>query len=486
MNRMSSDFAAADETAADRAVGRLIVLELNELCPHLLERWMADGSLPNFRRLHTRSDVFVTRADVEDAALLEPWIQWYSVHTGLPYSEHKVFHLTEGRNGGHRDIFALLRATGRRVASMASMNLAPFAEAGSLYVGDPWSEEGDAVPSELNAYNSFVSHQVREYSNAAERFGLRDAARFLSFMASHGLSAATIAGILRQLASEKLSRRPLGWRRVAVLDALQADVFAHYHRRLSPHFATFFANSVAHLQHSYWRHMDPEPFSVRPGPEEMAAYGEAIHWGYRAMDRIVGRVLKLAEAQGATVMFLTALSQQPFLRHEEFGGQHFHRLHSVERFFGDLGLAPDEVSPTMTHQYLARFGSAELAQSARARLAALRLEDGREVFGFPAIDAAPGALYFGCQIAARTPLDTPVRDASTGMLRAFGELFYRIDAIKSGRHHPDGCLWIETGRHRLHEHRPSILDVLPTQLEMLGVPVPQDLPGQSLAPVLAI
>lgn len=480
MNRMAAHFVPGSRTAE-----RLIVLELNELCPHLLTRWMADGSLPNFARLHARSDVFVTRPDVEEPALLEPWIQWYSVHTGLPYAAHKVFHLTEGRQGGHPDVFALLRAAGRRVASMASMNLAPFAQEGSLYVGDPWSQAGDAFPAELNAYNRFVSHQVREYSNAAERPGTGDMARFLGFMAAHGLSASTIASTLRQLASEHLTRRPLGWRRVAVLDALQADVFAHYHRRLRPHFATFFANSVAHLQHSYWRHMDPEPFTVRPGAEELAAYGDAVHWGYRAMDRIVGRMMALAKVQNATLMFLTALSQQPFLRHEELGGQHFHRLHNVERFLAGLGLAPDEVSPTMTHQYLARFKSPEQAEAARLRLAELRLDDGREVFGFPEIDAAPGALYFGCQVATRTAPDTPVRDEATGAMRAFGELLYRIDAIKSGRHHPDGCLWIETGRHHVHESRPSILDVLPTQLEMLGVPVPEGLPGQSLATVLA-
>jgi len=52
----------------------LIVLELNELCPSLLDRWMGEGLLPNFSALHARSDVFVTRADVSEPALLEPWI----------------------------------------------------------------------------------------------------------------------------------------------------------------------------------------------------------------------------------------------------------------------------------------------------------------------------------------------------------------------------------------------------------------------------
>lgn len=478
MNSMTGDFTPHGGRPA-----RLIALELNELCPSLLARWMADGSLPNFKLLHDSSDVFVTKADVEEPALLEPWIQWYSVHTGLPYDQHRVFHLTEGKRGGHDDVYRMLLAAGRHVASFASMNVAPFARKGSLFVGDPWSEEGDASPPELNVYNRFVSHNVREYSNASDRMGADDYVKFLAFMAGHGLSAATVMGILKQLGEEKLTSRELSWRRVAILDALQFDVFRSYYRKLKPDFASFFANSVAHLQHSYWRHMDPKSFIVRPGADEMASYGDAIRTGYVAMDGIVGRFLRLAETAGATLMFLTALSQQPFLRHEELGGQHFYRLHSVEAFLRRAGIAVREVSPTMTHQYLARFASPKAAQAGRERLAALRLDDGRQLFGFPEVETEPGALYFGCQISTRTAPETPVIDGDTAV--SFGELFYRIDAIKSGRHHPDGCLWIQTGRHRVHEDKPSILDVLPTQLDLLGVPAPQGLAGKSLAEVLA-
>jgi hypothetical protein len=477
MNSMSADFAPGGASSA-----RLIALELNELCPALLQRWMAEGSLPNFKALHDQSDVFVTQADVDEPALLEPWIQWYSVHTGLPYDQHRVFHLTEGKTGGHDDVYRILMAAGRRVASFASMNVARFASEGSLFVADPWSEDGDASPAELNRYNRFVSHNVREYSNASDRMSAGDHAKFLGFMARHGLSAATVGTIATQLASERVRDRALAWRRVAILDALQYDVFRSYYRALKPDFASFFANSTAHLQHSFWRHMDPAPFTVRPDAAEMALYGDAVKFGYQAMDKLVGRFMKLAKAEGASLMFLTALSQQPFLRHEELGGQHFYRLHSVGAFLQRIGVAVREVSPTMTHQYLAQFGSANEASAAKARLTALRLDDGRNVFGFPDVEAQPGSLYFGCQISTLTPAETPVIDGKTAI--TFGELFYRIDAIKSGRHHPDGCLWIQTGRHRTHDAKPSILDVLPTQLEMLGVPLPQGLAGQSLAPIL--
>lgn len=466
---------------------RLLVLEFNELCPALLDRWMAEGVLPNFRKLYEQCDVFVTNADVETPTTLEPWIQWYSIHSGLSYEQHRVFHLTEGPRAGHDDIFQILLRAQRTVASFASMNLAPFAAPGSAFVSDPWSENGDAFPAELNRYNRFVSHNVREYSNAAGGLGLGDYAKFLAFMAGHGLSAATVAQIIAQLASERLKDRKLGYKRVALLDRMQFDVFRDYYRRLQPDFATFFLNSTAHLQHSYWRHMEPEAFTVRPDADEKALYGEAIRFGYESMDRLLGEFLILAEREGAMLMFVTALSQQPFLRYEETGGQNFYRLHDVNAFLRRMGIDYRQVDPTMTHQYMAQFASPELAQSARQRLEALRLESGRAIFGFPGVnDADLDSLYFGCQISTKIPGETSIIDDRRNTPIPFKDLFYKIDAIKSGRHHPDGCLWIQTGRHVRHEAKPSILDILPTQLDLLCVPKPEGaFSGRSLMPTLA-
>lgn len=470
---------------------RIIALELNELCPALLDRWMAEGRLPHFKALHEESAVHVTHADVEDSAQLEPWIQWYSIHTGLPYDEHRVFHLTDGARAGHPDIYRMLIEAGRRVASFASMNVAPFSQSGSVYLGDPWTEDGNASPAELNVYNRFVSHNVREYSNASGGLGKADQAKFLAFMASHGLSARTVSQIVSQLADEKMRDPGLAWKRVALLDRLQFDVFRSTWRRHRPHYASFFANSVAHLQHSYWRHMDPGAFTVRPDAREMALYGDAIRFGYEAMDKLVGEFRAFAKREGATLVFMTALSQQPFLRHEETGGQHFHRLHDVRGFLNNAGISYADVDPTMTHQYLASFADTAQKDAARTRLGAFTLggdgpEAGRAIFDFPAIEASGHGLYFGCQIARKTAADTPIHDAATGETIRFGTLFYQIEAIKSGRHHPDGCLWIQTGKHRRFEDRCSILDILPTLLEMLGVPAPVEARGTSLLPQLAL
>lgn len=75
---------------------KVILLEFNELCPSLLQRWMDAGLLPHFKRFASESSVFLTEADEPEGDSLNPWIQWYSVHTGLPYSSHGVARLTDG------------------------------------------------------------------------------------------------------------------------------------------------------------------------------------------------------------------------------------------------------------------------------------------------------------------------------------------------------------------------------------------------------
>ena len=61
---------------------KLLVLEFNELSPFLLDKWIGESKLPNFKKFRDASDAFIARADVEDSRYLEPWIQWYSLHTG--------------------------------------------------------------------------------------------------------------------------------------------------------------------------------------------------------------------------------------------------------------------------------------------------------------------------------------------------------------------------------------------------------------------
>src|SRR3954464_7793387 len=109
----------------ERGAGRpdVVLIEFNELSPVLLDRFMASGQLPNFARFFAQSDVYVTDAG-EDPPLLEPWIQWPTIHSGLPYAQHQVSDLGDGRRKLHAKLIGqLLSDAGIPVGIFGSMNM---------------------------------------------------------------------------------------------------------------------------------------------------------------------------------------------------------------------------------------------------------------------------------------------------------------------------------------------------------------------------
>ena len=98
----------------------LVLIEFNELSPVLLDRWMRDGHLPNFKKFYDSSLIYITKPDIAEPAYLEPWIQWYSLHTGLPYQTHNVFHLTDGPRAEHKDIWSVFLENGFSVFTAAA------------------------------------------------------------------------------------------------------------------------------------------------------------------------------------------------------------------------------------------------------------------------------------------------------------------------------------------------------------------------------
>jgi hypothetical protein len=234
---------------------------------------------------------------------------------------------------------------------------------------------------------------------------------------------------------------------------------------MRPDFATFFINSTAHLQHAYWRHMDPDAFPLKPAKDEIEAYGDAVLFGYRSMDALLRRFFALAEAD-TTIILGSALSQQPFLKREGRGGQHFYRLRDISHFLQLLDIAPRMVEPVMTHQYRLRFAHGSAAEKALAALRQLKLAE-ETVFGARLTGTD---IHFGCQIYDRLEGNGEIGGVpGRNEPLYFFDVLYAIDAVKSARHHPEGVLWVHTGEHAIHSEPVSILDIAPTIYDLMGV-----------------
>jgi hypothetical protein len=446
---------------------KLILLEFNELTPSLLERFMSEGRLPNFKRFYEESMVYTTDAE-ESGDTLNPWVQWVTVHTGLSYEEHGVLRLNEGDKVGKPAVWDLVSANGGKVWVCGSMNVGYERGINGYVLPDPWSISVPAYPASLDAYYRFVQVQVQEHTNDKVPLSKSDYGRFMKFMLSHGLSANTVTTIVSQLAKEKIGEGK--WKRAVILDKLQFDVFRSVYKQIKPTFSTFFLNSTAHMQHAYWRHMDPEPFQLKPTEEEQTEYGDAVMFGYEEMDKLVGKFLDLA-GDDATLIFSTALSQQPCLIYEESGGKRFYRPREFDKVTAFAGIQdPHKCSPVMSEQFHVFMESEDAATAAEPKLRGLKV-NGRNVVG---VDReGPTSIFAGITLYDEIADDAILVNAEGKQVK-FYDLFYRADTIKSGMHHPDGALWIRTPRrdHRINQERVTLRAVAPTMLQILGIEPP--------------
>lgn len=453
----------------------VILLEFNELSPSLLTRFMDQGELPNFRRLYLESQVFVTDAE-EAAPNLEPWIQWITVHTGLSYNEHGIFHLGDGHKLEQPCVWDILSRAGKSVWVCGSMNVKYEKPINGAVLPDPWATGVEPYPSEFLPYYRFVQRNVQEYTNDRVPLTKRDYLAFLRFMLTHGLSLSTLRSIAAQFVREMGGHAR--WRRATILDKLQWDVFRAYYKKHRPDFSTFFLNSTAHFQHMHWRNMDPTPFKVKPTAEEQAEFETAILYGYREMDVIIGKCLALAEGE-ATVILASGLSQQPCLLYEDIGGKTFYRARELDRMLSFVGVTGEYAAfPVMSEEFHVRFNSVEDAQAAERRLSDV-LVDGR-----PAMKVVrDGANVFsGCRVHDHLDKDALLTVKGTSIAAPFFRHFYKPEGTKSGMHHPDGVFWLRvpTRQHDVAKEKISLRVVAPTLLDLLGVAPPESMSGPSL------
>jgi hypothetical protein len=417
---------------------RLILLELNELCPPLVEQFIGEGLLPNFKRLRDASQTFVTHTSEE---MLEPWIQWVTVHTGVPLSEHGIKDLDEAEKVKHNAFWDVLDED--NVLLMSPMNVKFRRRNQSLFLPDPWA--ASQVPSaELEPFYKFIRAAVNNHART-DHLDLKDAAGAVRFLLGHGLTVDTVAVALRQLFAERLARSDVKWRRATLLDRMLWDVFEYFWRSTRrPRVGIFFSNATAHYQHKYWSHHDPSQFTLKPDAAALETYGNAIRFGYQAHDRLIGRAMSLA-GEGTAVALCTALSQQPMFDYEVRGGKQMFLVKDFAALLTALGtLATGRAEALMAEESWLHFATKSEGADAYRKISAAKTADGRALFklrGFDGKSFIIGCALFTSEVDAHATFVN-----STGASKPFHAHFLPMGTVTTAKHHPDGIFWMMSGR----------------------------------------
>lgn len=415
-------------------VQRLLLLEFNELCPGLIERFMEEGALPNFKRLRERSRAFITHTN---ESVLEPWIQWVTVHTGVPMDQHGIFDLDEAPKLKHEAFWDGLKSD--KVLLMCPMNVRFERDDGSIFMPDPWA--ASQTPSrEVEPFYRFVRSAVNTHarSSGLEKKVALDALRYL---ASHGMSTGTFVELMRQLIAERVGSQDVKWRRATMLDKLCWDVFAYFWRsERRPRLGVFFSNATAHYQHKYWRHHDPDAFALKPDANELRSYSKAIRYGYQALDELIGKAMSMAGSDTAIVL-CTALSQQPMLDYEARGGKAMFVPKDFKPLLEALAVPSNaRVEHVMAEEARLHYDSPADAERALAMLKEARTSDGQALFkmrGFDGRSFIIGCAVFSSEVTSETRIES-----ASGQSAPFHQHFNLMPTTTSAKHHPDGVLWV--------------------------------------------
>ncbi|WP_417848359.1 hypothetical protein [Thalassoglobus sp.] len=453
----------------------LVLIEFNELCPSLVEKFIHEGHLPNFKKLQSESHVYVTDAE-ETGESLNPWVQWVTVHTGLRADEHQVTTLSQGNQVENKSIWDVLSDRGCRIWVCGSMNAGYKLPLDGYLLPDAWSTGIEPTPKgEFTPFYEYIRNAVQEHTNPSSTEC--SSKEFVTYLLKHGLSLFTLTRLARQIVTERF--RNIGWKRAMLLDQIQFDVFKYYFKKTKPHFSTFFINSTAHYQHCYWREMDPSSFILPPTPEDVAKYGGAILEGYKNMDELIGKFLKLA-GDKTTLVFCTALSQQPYPDSDNEGGRHYYRIKKSNLLVEKLGLSETfQYEPVMAEQFCLNYQSTEDASFADSHLSTFTVQDDR-VFSDGRnrlfhTSRKGGRLMVQCRCTKTVPADTRIH-CSGGAEIPFFDVFYKVESVKSARHHPDGMLWVrqQDKSHKIISEKIPLTGVAPMLLDFFDESSPRE------------
>ena len=121
-------------------MNKVILLGLNELNFDYIKYYINQGLLTNFKELFNLQSPIETISENE-YRLLEPWIQWVTIHSGKTYDEHKILRLGDIVNHPHlSQLFEELENEGLSVAAVSPFNADNRLRNPSFFVPDPWTK----------------------------------------------------------------------------------------------------------------------------------------------------------------------------------------------------------------------------------------------------------------------------------------------------------------------------------------------------------
>jgi hypothetical protein len=469
---------------------KVLLLELNEINWSVVDALVTmhgPAYLPNFARLK-KEGAWGVQSAIEKPPMLDPWVTWVTLHTGVPAAVHGASVLEQDSTTiSAKRLWHYVADAGRSVGVFGSISAYPPFKVRGFVVPGPFAPSDDTYPPNLRPIQAINRRYTQVHNktvgapNALEN--LKTGAKLMKL----GLRTATGARVAAQLALERFAPH-LRWRRVGLQPLMNFDFFAKLYRDQRPEFATWHSNHAAHYMHHYWRAWDDTKFPVKSSEAERAKYGDAVPYGYQLCDELIGRAINLLDADTVLVIG-SSMGQQPFVSEKYQAGKIVVRIRDMDRFLSIVGReGVEKVVPTMVPQWNLTVSDEVQRNRLRQKIESIeRLTGGTAEPGF-SVSETGNCLTVTPLGLAEKPAGVRYRFPGEGTdpdhVFALDDLFATdTPTVKQGMHHVDGILVFFGAGIREGVQLPNCtnLDVAPTLLTMMGIDVPPVMEGRILS-----
>ena len=150
---------------------RVLVLEINEISWELMHSWLQNGELPNFRRLQQEGTWGCTTTDepVGPDGLLEPWVTWTTLYTGVHHTEHGVQYLEQPPETIRaKRVWEIAASLGKSIGVSGSSNSWPPLRSKGFVVPGSFSPDSQTWPEELRPIQDLNLRYTRSHTPGAK------------------------------------------------------------------------------------------------------------------------------------------------------------------------------------------------------------------------------------------------------------------------------------------------------------------------------
>ena len=402
---------------------KLTLIELNEINLDIADSYIEKLNLEGFKKLKLLNSL-KTNSEKE-YELLEPWIQWHSIHTGLSAQEHELFRLGDITKNKNKNIFEHLDSKGLKIGVISAMNILNNFEHAAFFIPDPWTS--------THSGETFWEKKISKFLNQTVNDNSKNKIRSVNYLYIL-LTFLRFARFKNYLKFFKLAfssfKKP--WRKALFLDLLLSEVFFNLLIKHNLNFGTLFLNGGAHIQHHYFfncslgveknkKQINPEWYvshKYDPFAEMLIVYDEIIK--------------EAVNLENRNLIVATGLTQEL-----DDKAVFYYRPKNHEDFLNKIGINFKRVLPRMSRDFLIEFSSEGEASNAEKLLSSIKLND---KYFFLKPDNRGTSIFMSIGYD-REIYESDKIQLGEKSIEIFKELSFV--AIKNGKHSEKGYLFLD-------------------------------------------